>query len=73
MAPERLAELEIDRSPLRGLLDKSIWLAKSDGARIALKIQYPGVDGAIDGDLKRCVAPGRVQDRPFAGRPTTKV
>ena len=54
IAPERLAELEIDPESFAAASLGQVHLArrKSDGARIALKIQYPGVDGAIDGDLK---------------------
>lgn len=54
LTPEQLARLEIEREPLASASLGQVHAAtrKSDGRRIALKIQYPGVDGAIEGDLK---------------------
>jgi predicted unusual protein kinase regulating ubiquinone biosynthesis (AarF/ABC1/UbiB family) len=48
------AELEIDPVPLSAASMGQVYRAtrKRDGAKIALKVQYPGVDAAIDNDLK---------------------
>lgn len=54
LTPEQLALLEIDHEPLASASLGQVHLAtiKADGRRMALKIQYPGVDQAIEGDLK---------------------
>ncbi len=51
---EKLNELEIDREPLASASLGQVHRArrKSDGRLFAMKIQYPGVDAAIEGDLK---------------------
>ena len=50
---EKLDELEITQEPLGSASLGQVHLAtrKSDGRKIALKIQYPGVDKAIESDL----------------------
>ena len=52
--PEKLNELEIDHEPLASASLGQVHRArrKSDGRWLAVKIQYPGVDAAIEGDLK---------------------
>lgn len=54
LPPERLQELEIDPEPLASASLGQVHRArrKSDGRALAMKIQYPGVDRAIEGDLK---------------------
>jgi predicted unusual protein kinase regulating ubiquinone biosynthesis (AarF/ABC1/UbiB family) len=54
LAPEQLALVEIDPEPLASASLGQVHAAtlKSDGRKLALKIQYPGVDQAIEGDLK---------------------
>ncbi len=54
LGAERLAELEIDPEPIASASLGQVHRAKrkSDGQWLALKIQYPGVDQAIEGDLK---------------------
>lgn len=54
LSPERLAELEIEESPIASASLGQVHVArrKSDGARLVLKVQYPGVDNAIESDLK---------------------
>lgn len=50
----RFEELEIDREPIASASLGQVYRARrrSDGAELALKVQYPGVDRAIEGDLK---------------------
>ena len=50
----RLKELDIDSTPLASASLGQVHRAvrKSDGRQFAMKIQYPGVDQAIEGDLK---------------------
>lgn len=52
--PEQLALVEIEHEPLASASMGQVHLArrKSDGRLLAMKIQYPGVDQAIEGDLK---------------------
>jgi predicted unusual protein kinase regulating ubiquinone biosynthesis (AarF/ABC1/UbiB family) len=54
LSPERFSELEIDPLPIGtaslGQVHKA--RVKKTGEWIALKVQYPGVDKAIDSDLK---------------------
>lgn len=54
LTPEQLANIEIDPEPLASASLGQVHLArlKADGRKIALKIQYPGVDQAIEGDIK---------------------
>lgn len=57
LRPEQLAQLEIDREPWAsaslGQVHRARVIAGAHaGAELALKIQYPGVDEAIDSDLK---------------------
>jgi predicted unusual protein kinase regulating ubiquinone biosynthesis (AarF/ABC1/UbiB family) len=54
LGAEKLAELEISHEPLASASLGQVHRAvrKSDGLVIALKVQYPGVDQAIEGDLK---------------------
>ncbi|MGE0763626.1 MAG: ABC1 kinase family protein [Bdellovibrionales bacterium] len=49
-----LSELEIDTTPWASASIGQVHRArrKSDGQELAMKIQYPGVDGAIETDLK---------------------
>jgi len=51
---QRLAELEVDESPLAaaslGQAHRAV--RKSDGLQLVVKIQYPGVADAIDSDIK---------------------
>jgi predicted unusual protein kinase regulating ubiquinone biosynthesis (AarF/ABC1/UbiB family) len=51
---EKLALLDIDSKPLASASLGQVHRArrKSDGAELVLKIQYPGVDRAIEGDIK---------------------
>ncbi len=51
---EQLAQLEIEQEPIASASLGQVHgaIRKSDGRRLALKIQYPGVDQAIEGDLK---------------------
>ena len=50
----KLAELEVDPQPLGAASLGQVHRArrKSDGAELALKIQYPGVANAIDSDMR---------------------
>jgi predicted unusual protein kinase regulating ubiquinone biosynthesis (AarF/ABC1/UbiB family) len=50
----KLALLEIDPESFAAASLGQVHLAtrKSDGRKLALKVQYPGVDRAVDGDLK---------------------
>jgi predicted unusual protein kinase regulating ubiquinone biosynthesis (AarF/ABC1/UbiB family) len=54
LGAEKLATLEIDpvavASASLGQVHRAV--RRSDGARLALKVQYPGVDQAIDSDLR---------------------
>lgn len=54
LGPERLAELDIDHTPLGtaslGQVHKAV--IKGSGQLIVLKVQYPGVAGAIDADIR---------------------
>jgi predicted unusual protein kinase regulating ubiquinone biosynthesis (AarF/ABC1/UbiB family) len=54
LGKQSLAELEISNEPMASASLGQVHRAvrKSDGAVIALKIQYPGVDKAIEGDIK---------------------
>lgn len=49
----KLAELEIDQEPIGAASLGQVHRArrKSDGLELVLKVQYPGVDGAVDSDL----------------------
>ena len=51
---ERLAELDIDHQPLAAasLGQAHSAVRESDGLRVVVKIQYPGVADAIDSDIK---------------------
>ena len=53
----KLAELEVDPQPLGAASLGQVHRArrKSDGAELALKIQYPGVANAIDSDMRALV------------------
>jgi predicted unusual protein kinase regulating ubiquinone biosynthesis (AarF/ABC1/UbiB family) len=54
MAPENLERLEVSKEPFATASIGQVHRAtiKETGEEICLKIQYPGVDKAIDGDLK---------------------
>lgn len=54
LGTQKLAELEISHEPMASASLGQVHRAvrKSDGQVIALKVQYPGVDQAIEGDLK---------------------
>jgi predicted unusual protein kinase regulating ubiquinone biosynthesis (AarF/ABC1/UbiB family) len=54
LGKQSLSELEISQEPIASASLGQVHRAvrKSDGAVIALKIQYPGVDKAIEGDIK---------------------
>lgn len=54
LGPSKLAELEIDAEPIASASLGQVYRAtrRSDGLEIALKVQYPGVDRAIEGDIK---------------------
>ena len=51
---ERMAELDIDETPIGAASLGQVHRARrrSDGAELALKIQYPGVADAIDSDVQ---------------------
>lgn len=51
---KKIDELEIDKTALAAASIGQVHRArrKNDGAELVLKIQYPGVEGAIDSDLK---------------------
>lgn len=54
LGKEALARLDIDPEPHASASLGQVHLAtvKANGTRLALKIQYPGVDKAIEGDLR---------------------
>jgi predicted unusual protein kinase regulating ubiquinone biosynthesis (AarF/ABC1/UbiB family) len=54
LGKEKLALLEVSQEPIASASLGQVHRAvrKSDGAVFALKVQYPGVDQAIEGDLK---------------------
>lgn len=54
LAPERLAELDIDTRPIAAASLGQAHRArrKADGADLVVKIQYPGVADAIDSDVR---------------------
>ncbi len=54
LGPERMAELDIDVRPLAAASMGQVHRArvKATGEEICLKVQYPGVDTAIDTDIK---------------------
>jgi predicted unusual protein kinase regulating ubiquinone biosynthesis (AarF/ABC1/UbiB family) len=54
LTPEQLATVEIDPHPIASASLGQVHRArrKSDGKWLAMKVQYPGVDQAIEGDLK---------------------
>lgn len=54
LSPEVLSQVEIDPEPLASASLGQVHRArrKTDGVWLAMKVQYPGVDQAIDGDLK---------------------
>jgi predicted unusual protein kinase regulating ubiquinone biosynthesis (AarF/ABC1/UbiB family) len=54
LGAEKLALLEISPEPIASASLGQVYRAqrKSDGLLMALKVQYPGVDRAIEGDLK---------------------
>jgi predicted unusual protein kinase regulating ubiquinone biosynthesis (AarF/ABC1/UbiB family) len=54
LGPEALEAIEIDPEPLASASLGQVHKArrKSDGRELAVKVQYPGVDQAIEGDLK---------------------
>lgn len=53
LGADRLAELEVDPEPLGAASLGQVHRArrKSDGLELVLKVQYPGVDQAVDSDL----------------------
>ena len=53
MGSDRLAELDIDPEPIGAASLGQVHRArrKSDGLELVLKVQYPGVDEAVDSDL----------------------
>lgn len=54
LGPEKYDELEIDTNPAAAASIGQVHRAKikATGEEIVLKVQYPGVDGAVDSDLK---------------------
>ncbi len=54
LSPEALSELDIDKRPLAAASMGQVHRAtiKSTGEHVAVKIQYPGVDEAVDSDVK---------------------
>lgn len=54
LGKEKLLEIEIDDTPVAAASIGQVYRArrKSDGVLMALKVQYPGVEGAIETDLK---------------------
>ncbi|MCL7944396.1 AarF/ABC1/UbiB kinase family protein [Marinobacter sp. ATCH36] len=53
LGAERLAELEVDPDPIGAASLGQVHRARrrSDGLELVLKVQYPGVDQAVDSDL----------------------
>ena len=53
LGAERLAELEVDPDPIGAASLGQVHRARrrSDGLELVLKVQYPGVDEAVDSDL----------------------
>ncbi|HKK55103.1 AarF/ABC1/UbiB kinase family protein [Marinobacter sp.] len=53
LGADRLAELEVDPEPIGSASLGQVHRArrKSDGLELVLKVQYPGVDQAVDSDL----------------------
>jgi len=53
LGPDRLAELEVDPEPIGSASLGQVHRArrKTDGLELVLKVQYPGVDQAVDSDL----------------------
>ena len=53
LGADRLAELEVDPEPIGAASLGQVHRArrKSDGLELVLKVQYPGVDEAVDSDL----------------------
>jgi len=52
LSPETLSQLKISPQALACASLGQVHLAQYQGKQIALKVQYPGVDAAIDSDLK---------------------
>lgn len=54
LGPERLAELDVEPEPVAAASIGQVHRARvrATGERLALKVQYPGVDRAVDTDLK---------------------
>ncbi len=54
LGPERFAQLDIDPVPIAAASMGQVYKAKvkASGELLALKVQYPGVDAAIDSDLR---------------------
>lgn len=54
LGPEKMAELDIEKKPIGSASLGQVHKAtvKATGEKIALKVQYPGVDKAIESDLK---------------------
>lgn len=72
---ERLAELEVDETPIGAASLGQVHRARrrTDGAQLALKIQYPGVADAIDSDvltLQRLLMLSRLAPRDLDLTPT---
>jgi len=76
LGDEKLAQLEIDPEPIGAASLGQVHAAtvRSTGERIALKVKYPGIEGAIESDLKwlrtllkmsRLVSFGPALDRVF--------
>ncbi len=53
LGPSRLAELEIEKEPIAAasLSQAHVAYRKTDRRKLCLKVQYPGVDAAIDSDI----------------------
>ena len=52
LGKERLSRLEVDPEPLAAASLGQVHRARLDGRELVLKVQYPGVDEAIEGDIK---------------------